>query len=519
MLNGMKLLTGPKVTLEQIRSLGAAMNANDNIKFDWPKAGDFAKHDVKNIVFDMEAVQNPFDKFGVRDIAGPMRDIWDKWQLNQQFGRFGRPARNMVIDPAGFFDARPREFEGVVCQDDMVDKFPEVANPFLRLKVPKDRDHAQLAFKMGDFKNVRILPDADLQLIHHIKPRTVKLNPVAALKAFWKDAQGVKPGIGYGHPALKGLIHGRKREALPPMTLEPVHVGGLRSILDGFRIDDGLFGAWQNMFKPDPHLNTEQREAKRIEQLERDARLEAEQVANRKESNRKRKLKTAKFKKIYEQLANDILRDLNKPGVDVAKRIAWFFSEVRYYGNGRMHTAVQLCTERLKEQGFSYLGEGCWSNAYLGPDGWVYKVNCNSDSLDGWFAYAVNVKLNGSSKNFPKIDKIARMGTTYCAKIERLEPLTQDEQTEFRDRNAGKMQAFRDSHLSTIKKEFGCNGDDAINLFEVVRDTHSEINGTYDIHPGNVMWRVENDVRTLVLTDPLCGGNFSMDTMGAKLAA
>ncbi len=531
MHNEMKLLAGPKVDINQIR---------------WPKAADF-KGNVKNIMFDMEVIQHKYKaarniefglaggididgvlhNFGPRGeggavgfdalrnigVAGAMHEVWDKWQLNQQFGRGLRDHDKLAVKACNFFDARPREFEGVVCHGDMVDKMPKVADRFIKMKVPKDRngniEHGR--FKLDGIKNIRIMPDMhfDMHPIHHIKPRTVKANPVAALKAFWKDAQKPKPGIGYGHPALKGLIHGREHRPCVAgfeRFERPISIN--RGMVAG-----GVGGLWENwnaMFKPvvDPE------QVKRMHAEEQ--RLLAEREAYRQEADRKRKLKT---EKIYNQLANDMLQGLNKPGVDVTKQIAWYFSEVRYYGHGRMHTAVQICAERLKGQGFTYLGEGCWSSAFLAPDGWVYKVNCNSDSLDGWFAYAVNVKMNGNSKNFPNIDTITRIGGTYCAKIERLEPLTDVEQTEFRERNLGKMQAFRNSELSTIKREFGCTGDDAINLFEVVRDTYNEINGTYDIHPGNVMWRVDNDVKTLVLTDPLCGGNFSMDTMSAKLAA
>lgn len=505
MHNEIKLLPAPKVNLDQI--LAAEHQWQDKLMVDF-KIHDFGPRGEGGPV--------GFDALRNIGVAGAMHEVWDKWQLNQQFGRGLRDHDKLAVKACNFFDARPREFEGVVCHGDMVDKMPKVADRFIKMKVPKDRngniEHGR--FKLDGIKNIRIMPDMhfDMHPIHHIKPRTVKTNPVAALKAFWKDAQKPKPGIGYGHPALKGLIHGREHRPCVAgfeRFERPISIN--RGMVAG-----GVGGLWENwnaMFKPvvDPE------QVKRMHAEEQ--RLLAEREAYRQEADRKRKLKTEKFKKIYNQLANDMLQGLNKPGVDVTKQIAWYFSAVRYYGRDRMHNAVQICAERLKDQGFTYLGEGCWSSAFLAPDGWVYKVNCNSDSLDGWFAYAVNVKLNGTSKNFPNIDTITRIGGTYCAKIERLEPLTDVEQTEFRSRNNGKMQAFRNSEISTIKREFGCTGDDAINLFEVVRDTYNEINGTYDIHPGNVMWRVDNDVKTLVLTDPLCGGNFSMDTMSAKLAA
>lgn len=507
MHNEIKLLPAPKVNLDQI--LAAEHQWQDKLMADF-KVHDFGPRGIGNVQ-GLDALRNI--GLNVVDHIAPMHDILDKWQLNQQFGRGLRDHDKLAIKACNWFDAMPK-FEGIVIKPEpwFVPAGVErnAAHKLIKLK---DRNGANIdrgvKFGVGAALLNKVIIDPGVQRFIDMRDKVKKPNPVEALKAFWKDAQKPKPGIGYGHPALKGLIHGRSRGPIPTSNFEQ-HVK-LHDV-DHVGFGNGLWENWKAMVQPvDPE------QVKRMHAEEQ--RLLAEREAYRQEADRKRKLKTEKFKKIYNQLANDMLQGLNKPGVDVTKQIAWYFSEVRYYGHGRMHTSVQICADRLKEQGFTYLGEGCWSSAFLAPDGWVYKVNCNSDSLDGWFAYAVNVKLNGTSKNFPNIDTITRIGGTYCAKIERLEPLTDDEQTEFRSRNNGKMQAFRHSELSTIKREFDCTGDDAINLFEVVRDTQSEINGTYDIHPGNVMWRVDNDVKTLVLTDPLCGGNFSMDVVGAKLAA
>jgi hypothetical protein len=541
MLNEMKLLKGPKVTLDQIR---------------WPKAAEFNKDNIKNIVFDMEVIKHRVDNFGVRGMAGPgghvdlhadffqpgkrdivvdhimpLHQLWDNWRLNQQLGRGlrDRDHNQLAIKACNFFDARPRaNFEGVVMRPDIG---PLDAAP-IKLKMPKVRSMVVGAgggFRMVDFENVPIVKfDAD-------QPGPLKAkkpNPLKALKAHWENAQKPKPGIGYGHPALKGLIHGRNRREFPPLVLswrEPVRMrggigfGGLRGLLDGFNHNQFFVGdrfePWQAVIKP--QLNTEQREARRIELLEIE-KQEAEREAKREAENKAYRYERTRVKRQFTDNAGSYVRialkQLNEPGANVCQLLANMWAIIkrhRYAGDD----VRNLLFAGLKDLGFTILGNGHFSCAFKGPDGHVYKVNANHKDSDGWYAYAVNtMHFGGGLKCVPKIDAIAYRDKTYCVKMDELIPLSRAEFEPFEELN----NAFRiGGDPEKVARLLGISHRDAETMCYIIRATKAETPGSrLDIHYQNVMYRRDKHGNLkLVLTDPLAYGDFEMAFYDKRLTS
>lgn len=390
---------------------------------------------------------------------------------------------------------------------DIIENGPAIGgNPFLRVKQLKARDNVGLAIKgknlvfdmNGEFNKVVI------EAKNH--------NGLKRLKAFWKDAQGDKAGIGYGHPALKGMfgVGGRVRpdRLQSRFAPEPFKIGMFGGGL-------GLFDDWNNLCAPMIHNPTPTNE--RLERRERRLRQDIERKAQEQERLREYK----EQERIREQKQWDVcsyirikLSLVAKPGANVCQIIA----DVCAYSksNGNIH--FSLIGDELEKYGYIILGNGHFSRAYKGPDGSVYKVNSNNTSNDAWYVYAINAMYYGEHLAcVPKIDAIAYRDKTYCVKMELLVPM---KSIDFE--NCGSFSlAFIDKDVKSIMKALNLCQLDAEHMIELITRTKRETPGSrFDIHSDNVMHRIDADGnKTLVITDPLAYGDFIMSDFDERLAA
>ena len=209
------------------------------------------------------------------------------------------------------------------------------------------------------------------------------------------------------------------------------------------------------------------------------------------------------------------LKWLDEPDANICQIIADVCAHSKSHG---YH--IDVINDGLESRGFTALGNGHFSRAYKGPDGFVYKVNCNHSSHDAWYVYGLNCMYYGQGLEcLPKIDAIAYKNTTYCVKMGLLSPITVDD---FNEKYSGLNDAFRGSgDVSAVKRIMGVSRETAIDVMSIVDRTKRETLGSrFDIHHENVMYRVDaNGNKTLVLTDPLAYGDFIMSDFDHRLAA
>ncbi|MNV56195.1 hypothetical protein D3C71_1484670 [compost metagenome] len=268
-------------------------------------------------------------------------------------------------------------------------------------------------------------------------------------------------------------------------------------------------------------FNTEQREANRIAQVEREKR-DAEREAFRQAENKALKYEQQRVKRQFTDNAGSYiriaLRQLKEPGANVCQLLAnmWARIKTHRYSGDDIRT---LLYAGLKELGYTVLGNGHFSCAFKGPDGFVYKVNANHKDSDGWYAYAVNtMHFGGDLKCVPKIDAIAYRDKTYCVKMELLIPLSRGEFEPFEDLN---ISFYKGGDLGRVARLMGISERDAETLVYIIHKTKEETPGSrLDIHYQNVMYRRDKHGNLkLVLTDPLAYGNFEMGFYDNRLTS
>lgn len=323
-----------------------------------------------------------------------------------------------------------------------------------------------------------------------------------------KEARGdAKGGLGYGHPAHKGFFAGRacKRRVQPVRDTPPPI--GLGIGAGGWFAQLGLpKHLWHHPTPPPAPLhNTYQREKLHQAALERQAKEHA-------------RYKLLGMKYIAEEIegeliAEQLVSDLMQPGANVCKLFAEYADKIKT--SKLLYEANCALTQMIKGTPFRLLGNGHFSRAFLGPDGFVYKTNINHSDEDSWFGYAVNCMLN-PNPHVPQIYQIESAGKSYCARMEVLTPPPSDFwDTQFNGVN--KFWGFRDDDLESVFDAFNSREFDGIKLMQLVQHTEKETGGSYDIHHENIMLRQHGDTYTIVLTDPLSYGSFNMRTFERKL--
>lgn len=351
--------------------------------------------------------------------------------------------------------------------------------------------------------------EIDVLAIHKQRNKPPAIQSLQKLfKAANEARSEAKARLGYGHPAHKGFFAGRacKRRAKPIEKVE-----ALPFVLDG-GINCGLVDPWWRAPVPivikAPTVGTEQL-----------AIIEAEREERRRRERERRKvydLQEQGYKVEAYMMAEALILELNKPDADACKLFAEFGDKIKASGNGNhVYYANRALTEMIKSTKFRILGHGHFSRAFLGPDGLVYKSNLNHTDKDGWFGWAVNCMID-PNPHTPRIYQIESVGDSFCAKMEVLSNVPSDYwETHIGDRY--KFWGFRDNDLDTVIDAFNAREFDAMRLMKLARQTFSETGGKYDIHHENIMVRKHGDTHTIVLTDPIAYGSFTMRKFTRKL--
>lgn len=472
-------------------------------------------------------------------------DVWEHWRnkvrLNAEFGPIGRPDGGIQFD-APLFDI---QHIGRGLRDNPLGKirilptwnFADFVNgpalvadkPALRLKQHKARDPD---INPGMFfcpdmpaKQLHIATDFD-KLVDDVRAerKKAKRDGLNQLKGFWKAAQAPKEGIGYGHPAHKGFFAaghvGRNHKWR--MRMEPVERFQRPRLNAGFNLFGGGIGVGLNNMCLDMELHNpwgvggfaQRKPTPTNERVERQARRERERQRAASEhdnwmrSTQQKEWNTISYIKIK-------LKWLDEPDANICQIIADVCAHSKSHG---YH--IDVINDGLESRGFTALGNGHFSRAYKGPDGFVYKVNCNHSSHDAWYVYGLNCMYYGQGLEcLPKIDAIAYKNKTYCVKMGLLSPITVDD---FNEKYSGLNDAFRGSgDVLAVKRIMGISRANAIDVMSIVDRTKRETPGSrFDIHHENVMYRIDtNGNKTLVLTDPLAYGDFIMSDFDHRLAA
>lgn len=147
------------------------------------------------------------------------------------------------------------------------------------------------------------------------------------------------------------------------------------------------------------------------------------------------------------------------------------------------------------------LGQGTFASAFLGVDGFVYKMNAKNRAYDPWLEYAITAK-QFPNKLMPKIYEIKISGNTYCAKVEKLKPLSKPL---FQERYIHLEELIKSKDINSIVEILK---SDELNeheikqwcefFFKLAEDTGSQI----DIREDNLLVRGNQ----LVINDPLAFG-------------
>lgn len=147
------------------------------------------------------------------------------------------------------------------------------------------------------------------------------------------------------------------------------------------------------------------------------------------------------------------------------------------------------------------LGEGSFSSAYLGYDGYVYKVNIKPKGYDSWLDYAYHA-MNNDNEFFPKIYEIKTFKDTYCIKAERLQLIKYED---YDNKYSLLKDAFEKDDLGLIVKILSSSDNEVDKLnewYSVTSKIKQETGAIWDIRFDNFLKRNEQ----LVINDPLAFG-------------
>lgn len=467
-------------------------------------------------------------------------DVWERWRekvkLNNEFGPIGRPDGDIQFN-APLFDKQiiGRGFRQPINIRMLPTwNFADFVNgpvlvpdkPALRLKQLKPRNNEGLAVKGNDLvfkpaRHIHLADDFD-KLVDDVRAdrKKAKQDGLKQLQGFWKAAQGPKEGIGYGHPAHKGFFAaghvGRNHKWR--MRMQPIERIERPRLNAGFDLFGGGIGVGLNNLCLDINPwgpgGFAQRNTPTNERVERQARRERERQRAASEHDDWMRSKDQKAWNTISYIKIK-LKWLDEPGANICQIIADVCAHSKSNG---YH--IDVINDGLESRGFTALGNGHFSRAYKGPDGFVYKVNCNNSSHDAWYVYGLNCMYYGQGIDcLPKIDAIAYSNTTYCVKMGLLSPITRDE---FNEKYLSISDAFRGSgNVLDVMKYLNLSRPAAIDVMSIVDRTKRETPGSrFDIHYENVMYRIDaNGNKTLVLTDPLAYGDFIMSDFDDRLAA
>lgn len=152
------------------------------------------------------------------------------------------------------------------------------------------------------------------------------------------------------------------------------------------------------------------------------------------------------------------------------------------------------------------LGAGSFSTAYLGKDGFVYKMNINDTKYDSFQEYA-RVCMKTKNPLMPVVFELAEYGDDYCCKTEKLEKvelgffLRYWKNLESLLRNE-KIEKF----IETVQRKNNINEsiirEWVSSILEIKKNTGSKI----DLMPNNIMARGD----FWVLNDPVAFGKSSL---------
>lgn len=428
------------------------------------------------------------------------------------------------LTPNWFWPVVGRQRSGAVMHEVKVLKArPFGGNHILKLKAPD-------AFMIGNDGMPKLKePPVDL------KGEPVRVDVADAIKALFKSPQNAaKEGLRHDHPANKGKFFAGREKNKAPLQLPKLDVvrpdislcdvgafhdiwrewAGLGRFAGGIGVGVGHNNAHirQEFNHPVPARAISFAKRNTAEQAAHDKALENIRKTQARRENERRRLEAQKEDAV-ESYIRVCLKLMAEPGANWCQLIACMYDKLK---NNFIDDGTKLINDGLFNLGFKLLGNGHFSTAYQGPDGFVYKVNANHNGSDAWFVYAVNIKCSDLMWCVPRIDKIAHKGNTYCVTMERLEPMTR---TEFLPYD-GLQAAIRDCEFNTVAGLLDISRFDAAKLIKLVNTTRGEAGGNcrFDIHHENIMFRVDASGRKRpVLTDPLAYGKFQMYKIFAKL--
>lgn len=150
----------------------------------------------------------------------------------------------------------------------------------------------------------------------------------------------------------------------------------------------------------------------------------------------------------------------------------------------------------LTQKGYRAIAGGYFCSVYAKPRDKSHVVKITRQG-DGWIAYARYVVKNGKitpNKHYPRIFDFADHGTWACATMERLDSLD-DHPDLHATYDALKSWCHHGKTDAKLPKS----------LRSFARRLRFALTGKWqlDMHGHNAMVRVENGVKTLVVTDPL----------------
>lgn len=223
------------------------------------------------------------------------------------------------------------------------------------------------------------------------------------------------------------------------------------------------------------------------------------------------------FKYISELDIYSVLRELSRVRMDSSfcKKIAILIGHLkeRYkeinYALG-VYDKENWCIETEKEIEYfirmnksikTKLGEGSFSSAYLGYDGYVYKINIKPKGYDSWLDYAFHA-MNNDNDFFPNIYEIKTFKDAYCIKAERLQSIKYED---YDIKYCSLKEAFKKEDLNLIIKILSSNDNDVDKIeewYSISSKIRQETGAIWDIRFDNFLKR--ND--QLVINDPLAFG-------------
>lgn len=231
----------------------------------------------------------------------------------------------------------------------------------------------------------------------------------------------------------------------------------------------------------------------------------------------KEKMEEDYYKRLISLDIYSVLRELSKLSFnsDFCKNMAMIIHilKLRYRDINLAlgaHDKESWCVETEKEIEYFIrlnknikrkLGEGSFASAYLGSDGFVYKLNTKPKEYDSWLDYAY-YSTDVDNQFFPKIYEIKTFKNTYCVKVEKLQPIKYEE---YNNEYLELKDAFKKDDLNSIIKILSSNESDIPKIkewYSISSKIKQETGAIWDIRFDNFLKRNEQ----LVINDPLAFG-------------